>query len=94
MRSIGKISAVIPFFNEHKTIKEVINRTLPFVDKIFAINDGSNDGSELLVPHNNKVLLVNLPQNLGKGAAINHGFNLSFNAVSYTHLTLPTIYSV
>jgi glycosyltransferase involved in cell wall biosynthesis len=78
MLSTSKISAVIPFFNERKTIKEVITRTLPFVDRVFAINDGSTDGGEFEVPDDPRVLLVNLSHNTGKGAAINHGFNLSF----------------
>ncbi len=75
----NKIAAVIPFFNEYKTINEIIIRTLPFVHKVFAINDGSTDGSENNVPDNPGVCLINLPSNSGKGAALNRGFNLSLS---------------
>jgi len=73
----NKISAVIPFYNERKSIKETIDRTLPFVLKVFAINDGSTDGGEYEVPDDPRVILINLSHNHGKGTALNKGFNLS-----------------
>ena len=77
MPSTNKVAAVIPFYNEQKTIREVITRTLLFVDKIFAINDGSTDNGIDEVPDDPRVELVNIPQNQGKGAAMNYGFNLA-----------------
>ena len=73
----NNISAIIPFYNERKTINEVITRTLPFVAKVFAVNDGSTDKGQYEVPVGPKVSLINLSYNHGKGEALNYGFKLS-----------------
>ena len=38
--------------------------------------------------------LTNLLPQLASGAAHTHALGFAYEAVSYTHLTLPTIYSV
>ena len=54
----NKICAVIPFYNEHSTLKEIVKRTLPFVDRIILINDGSTDEFTNQIPVNGKVILI------------------------------------
>jgi len=39
----NKICAVIPFYNEEKTIREIIEKTLDFIDIVICINEGSNE---------------------------------------------------
>ncbi|MGE5400815.1 MAG: glycosyltransferase family 2 protein [Ignavibacteriales bacterium] len=73
-RSRDKICAIIPFFNEKDTIQEIIDRTLPYVDLIICVNDGSTDGSENQVHVSDKVILLSSAVNMGKGYAINMGF--------------------
>jgi len=41
-------TAVIPAYNEAGNIKKVISETLPFVDEILVIDDGSDDETALL----------------------------------------------
>lgn len=66
--------AVIPFYNERNTIREIIERTLPYVDKIILIDDGSLDGSAQMIEENERVILLVNEKNMGKGAAMNKGF--------------------
>jgi glycosyltransferase involved in cell wall biosynthesis len=83
-----KICAVIPFFNEKRTLKEIITRTLPFVDFIIAVNDGSTDNPYDEIPKNEKVILLSYPQNHGKGYALKKGFEESIKRVSDITITL------
>ena len=71
----SKICAVIPFYNEQPFILSVVLKTLNYVDKIFAINDGSIDGSENLIHDIENVSLLNLNLNYGKGKALQVGFD-------------------
>lgn len=84
----NKICAVIPFFNENKTIREIIDRTLPFVDLIIAVNDGSTDNSCDEITQNEKVVLVSYSRNRGKGYALKTGFLESIKRAAYITITL------
>ena len=68
------VCAVIPFYNESNTVSEVVLNTLNFVDTVIAVNDGSVDNSELKIENLERVILINLKKNLGKGAALKTGF--------------------
>ncbi|MGA7723361.1 MAG: glycosyltransferase family 2 protein [Ignavibacteriaceae bacterium] len=84
----NKICAVVPFYNENKTIREIINRTLPYAGLIIAVNDGSTDNSCDEVPVNEKVILLSHSTNRGKGFALNIGFLESIKRASYITVTL------
>ncbi|MEJ2494776.1 MAG: glycosyltransferase family 2 protein [Ignavibacteriaceae bacterium] len=71
--NINKIAAVIPFYNESKTINEVIEKTLKQVDYIFAIDDGSTDNSIQKFTSKENVLLIRNSFNRGKGYALRTG---------------------
>lgn len=70
-----KVCAVIPFYNEENFIADVIIQTLPFVDKIIAVNDGSTDNSEKIIIDFEKVQIISLNHNYGKGYALQKGFD-------------------
>ncbi|MDT3697114.1 MAG: glycosyltransferase family 2 protein [Ignavibacterium sp.] len=80
--------AVIPFFNEKKYLKSVINKTLKYVDKIFAVDDGSNDGSAFDISDIENVNIISLDRNYGKGYALQAGFN---EAVKYEYKIVITL---
>lgn len=69
--------AVIPFYNERKTISKIINRTLDYVDLIIAVDDGSTDGSGNSIQKNDRIILLTLGKNCGKGLALKQGFEKS-----------------
>ena len=72
-----KVCAVIPFYNELVFLFDVVTETLNFVDKVIAVNDGSSDGSEKTVDNMERVQVISLDRNYGKGYALQIGFNES-----------------
>lgn len=70
-----KVCAVIPFYNEKEFLFDVISETLKFVDKVIAVNDGSSDGSEKTINNLERVQVISLNHNYGKGYALQEGFN-------------------
>jgi len=39
-----KVCVVVPFYNEKETIANIISESLKYVQFVFAVNDGSDDG--------------------------------------------------
>ena len=70
-----KVCAVIPFYNEKDFLFDVVSETLTFVDKIIAVNDGSSDDSENQIYNLERVQVITLDRNYGKGYALQIGFN-------------------
>ncbi len=71
-----KITCVIPAYNEAKTIGGVIKSCLSckLIDEIVVVNDGSKDDTaKKVAAFKNKVKLINLTQNKGKGNAVVEG---------------------
>ncbi len=72
------VSVIIPAFNEEKTVAEVVKVCLktPEVGEIIVVNDGSQDKTKerlQVFRDKNKVKVVNLPKNRGKGYAVAQG---------------------
>jgi len=86
----NKICAVIPFYNEEKTLSEIINRTLQYVDKIIAVNDGSTDNSKQKINDVQNVILIDYEKNYGKGFALNKGFEKALELGYDTVVTLDS----
>jgi glycosyltransferase involved in cell wall biosynthesis len=77
MSNQNNTCAVIPFFNEEKTIAEVITRTLKYVNNVIAVNDGSADNSIKNIPVDERIIVLENKFNEGKGSALNKGFRES-----------------
>jgi glycosyltransferase involved in cell wall biosynthesis len=73
-----KSIAVIPVFNEEKTLLNILNRVSPQVDYVVCVNDGSWDKTfEILKSYARKrknLFIVNLPFNTGMAGALKNGF--------------------
>jgi glycosyltransferase involved in cell wall biosynthesis len=87
-KNINKVCAVIPFYNEFITLKEIILKTLPFVDKLILVNDGSTDDYFNEIPIDDKIILLNHQENLGKGEALKTGLIKSIELKSEFTITL------
>jgi len=74
-----KLSIVMPVYNEHATIEEILSRVeaVGLADEIVIVDDGSTDGTrELLHELASKYPITNLimhQHNQGKGAAVRTG---------------------
>ncbi len=68
--------AVIPAYNEEQHIQEVIQETRKYVDDIIVVDDGSRDNT-CQIAQNEKVTVLKLLINLGKGSALRTGCDLA-----------------
>jgi glycosyltransferase involved in cell wall biosynthesis len=71
-----KVSAIIPVYNEEKTVAGVIKTLLAskMIDEIIGINDGSTDRSlRILKGFGKKIILIDYKRNRGKGFALAQG---------------------
>jgi len=73
-----KLAVVIPAYNETKTIADVVQRTLNFVDLVVVVNDCSVDDTVARLQDSNAVVLNN-EQNLGKAATLVKGFEYAMS---------------
>ena len=67
--------AIIPAFNEEKTIAEVLTNTRPFIDQIIVVNDGSHDRTAEIARAHGAVVVSHVI-NRGLGASIGTGFEM------------------
>ncbi len=72
-RSNNKVAAVIPFYNESKTINRIVLETLKYVSFVIAVDDGSTDGSPNNIRVTENVTLISYKRNRGKGYALRKG---------------------
>ncbi len=68
-----KVAAVIPVYNEERTIREVVARAEKFTDKVIVVDDGSRDASAKEAMKTKAEVIV-LPKNTGKANALREGF--------------------
>src|SRR5437879_426830 len=78
LRPEMKISVVIPVFNEHDTIAEILSRVRRVLDgrdvEIVVVDDGSTDGTREALRSMTGIRLIEHERNQGKGAALRSGF--------------------
>ena len=67
--------AVIPSYNEDKTINKVIEETLKHVSSVVLVDDGSKDKTEDVLEneYQGRLYYLRHPINMGKGAALRTG---------------------
>jgi glycosyltransferase involved in cell wall biosynthesis len=75
---LPKVIAVVPVFNEAKTLRDILKRIDSQVDLLVCVNDGSKDDSlkilEKFAQHRKNMYVVDLPFNTGMAGAIKNGF--------------------
>jgi len=75
------LSVVVPCFDEEATIVELLRRVLasPWVAEVIVVDDGSTDGTPARARSvvDDRLVIVEQPRNMGKGAALRRGFTLA-----------------
>jgi len=70
------ICAIIPTYNNEKTLAEVIENVLQHLDNVVVVNDGSTDNTpDILFHYKEKIKIISYAKNRGKGFALKCGFN-------------------
>jgi len=71
--------AVVPAYNEEPTVKEVLERLYPLVDKLLVVDDGSTDNTREVVekwlPEHDDARLLAFEENRGMSAAYHLAFS-------------------
>ena len=68
-----KVVAILPAHNEEQTIYDVVKITQRYVDEVFVVDDGSNDGTRKKLEKTCATVLAH-QKNQGKWAALKVGF--------------------
>lgn len=83
------VSVIVPVYNEAPSIAECIRRlrSLDEIDELIVVNDGSDDGTgdELGRVTDLVDIMINLPKNSGKGAAVKAGVARSRGEIIVVH---------
>ncbi len=82
-----KIVALIPAYNEEKTIGDVIKGAMNYVDEVIVVDDGSKDGTARIAKGAGAIVHSN-PRNLGVGATFINGINLAMRQGADALVTL------
>lgn len=75
------ICGIIPVYNNHQTIAAVVTGLLVHVGHIVVVDDGSNDGTETILDQmaktDERIHVIHMPCNRGKGAAVQRGLHVA-----------------
>lgn len=65
---------IVPTYNNHKTLKKVLDSVLDFTPNVIIVNDGSTDSTPEILKSYSQLTQIHHPKNLGKGRALRNGF--------------------
>jgi len=74
-----KCCVIIPTYNNHQTIEQVINDVLEYTHQVVVVNDGSTDNTQEIISNFNQIDIVSYPKNKGKGYALRQGLKFAWN---------------
>ncbi|MCK0188590.1 DUF2062 domain-containing protein [Arenibacter sp. F20364] len=85
-----KCCVIIPTYNNHKTLKKVIEGVLRYTQNIIVVNDGSTDTTSHILTQFPNIQTISLPQNIGKGYALRKGFELALEQGFHFAITIDS----
>lgn len=65
---------IVPTYNNHKTLKRVLDSILIYTKSIIVVNDGSTDRTSGILEDYPQLVQIHFPKNSGKGMALRKGF--------------------
>jgi glycosyltransferase involved in cell wall biosynthesis len=69
-----KVCVIIPTYNNHKTLKRVIDSVLLYTSNVIIVNDGSTDSTIQILEEYPNLTQIHHSKNSGKGLALRNGF--------------------
>lgn len=65
---------IVPTYNNHKTLKKVLDSILDFTSNVIIVNDGSTDETSEILKQYSQLTQIHHAKNSGKGMALRNGF--------------------
>ena len=72
--NLKKVCVIIPTYNNHKTLKRVIDGVLQYTTNVIVVNDGSTDSTFEIINSYSSIDSITILKNKGKGNALRLGF--------------------
>ena len=69
-----KCCVIVPTYNNHKTLKRVLDGVLLQTSNVIIVNDGSTDSTKNILADYRNLIQIHLEKNKGKGNALRQGF--------------------
>ena len=69
-----QLCVIIPTYNNHKTLRRVVEGVLEYTPNIIVVNDGSTDTTQDILSSYSQIEIINITKNKGKGNALREGF--------------------
>uniref|UniRef100_A0A4W5LPB8 Glycosyltransferase 2-like domain-containing protein n=1 Tax=Hucho hucho TaxID=62062 RepID=A0A4W5LPB8_9TELE len=69
-----KICVIVPTYNNHKTLKRVLDSVLLYTSNVIVVNDGSTDSTAQILEAYSHLVQIHHSKNTGKGMAIRNAF--------------------
>jgi len=69
-----KACVIIPTYNNHKTLRRVVDGVLHYTNNVIVVNDGSTDTTKEILSSYPQVTQIHITKNRGKGNALREGF--------------------
>jgi glycosyltransferase involved in cell wall biosynthesis len=69
-----KVCVIIPTYNNHKTLKRVLDSVLQYTSNVIVVNDGSTDSTAQILEAYSHLVQIHHSKNTGKGKALRNAF--------------------
>jgi glycosyltransferase involved in cell wall biosynthesis len=69
-----KVCVIIPTYNNHKTLKRVLDSVLHYTSNVIVVNDGSTDSTAQILEAYSHLVQIHHSKNTGKGKALRNAF--------------------
>lgn len=85
-----KVCVIIPTYNNHQTLKQVVDGVLQFTKNIIIVNDGSTDETSQILKKYSQLQQIHIEKNKGKGNALRIGFKHAETLGYYFAITIDS----
>src|SRR5690242_18361413 len=85
-----KCCVIIPTYNNHKTLADVIAGCQQFCNVVWVINDGSTDSTREILNKTSNIKVIHQEVNKGKGAALRRAFKEAYEAGFMNAVTIDS----